>query len=68
MPYTEEDIAHEDSRHWVLRDRPAKRYSVCVAGITHSTVDSSYELSEDGLSIAIARCRHLAKRAAAKPQ
>jgi hypothetical protein len=63
MSYTESDIAHEVGKFWVLRDRPQKAYAVCISGITHSVVDSAYELNEDGLSIAIARCNYLANRA-----
>lgn len=62
MAYTEADIVHEAGRVWVLRDRSQKCYSVCISGITHSIVDTSFELDEDGLSIAIARCNYLAAR------
>lgn len=63
MSYKETDIVHERGDYWVLRERAA--YTVFKNGITHSVSDSSYERTEAGLSIAIARCEYLAKRAAA---
>ncbi|EJV1664328.1 TPA: hypothetical protein SMO99_003009 [Proteus mirabilis] len=57
----EKDIVHENGKFWVLRDKGA--YSVMKSGVTHSEGDSSYALTEDGLSIAIARCDYLAGRA-----
>jgi hypothetical protein len=62
--YREEDIVHENGKVFVLRDRRQKSYAVCVSGTTHSTVESAYTLDSDGLSIAVARCDYLARRAA----
>lgn len=63
MSYKETDIMHENGNYWVLRERTC--YTVFKAGITHSVSDSAYAKTADGLSIAIARCNYLAKRAAA---
>ena len=52
---------HENSGYWVLKDHKHRAYTVLKSGLTHSTADSSYELNDDGLSIAIARCNYLAK-------
>lgn len=57
----EQDIIHENGDYWVLKDKTA--YVVFQTGITHSTSDSAYPLTADGLSIAIARCNYLAMRA-----
>ena len=56
----ESDILFEAGRYWVLRQRD--QYTVMQTGLTHSTSDSAYEKTPDGLSIAIARCSHLHKR------
>lgn len=61
MTQTEQNIAHEVGNFWVLAE--SDRYTVCRAQLTHSTVDSSYAKDADGLSIAIARCNYLARRA-----
>ena len=55
----ESDIKHENGAHWVLDDRAS--YTVYRTGLTHSTSDSAYPRTPDGLSIAIARCDYLAK-------
>jgi hypothetical protein len=55
----EADIMHEAGDFWVYRDKGV--YTVYRTGITHSVSDSSYEKSEDGLSLAIARCDYLAR-------
>lgn len=62
----ESDIMHESGDYWVGRDRQHKPkcYAVFKNAITHSVSDSAYEMTPDGLSIAIARCDFLAKRAA----
>lgn len=59
---TEADIMHENGAFWVGRERGA--YVVYRVGVTHSTSDSAYEKTLDGLSIAIARCDYLARRSA----
>jgi len=63
----ESDIMHESacSKFWVGRDRKAAAYVVFRVAGTHSTDDSAYALTSDGLSIARARCDYLAGRAAA---
>lgn len=60
MTYRERDIAYENGRAWVLKERD--RYTVFVSGTTHSTSDSAYPLDDDGFSIAKARCDYLAGR------
>lgn len=62
MSYRERDIKHETpgGRHWVLDT--GKTYAVMVVGVTHSTSDSAYERTPEGLSIAVARCNYLAGR------
>ena len=60
MSYKESQIKHEAGNYWVLDT--GKAYQVMAIKITHSEADSAYERSEDGLSIAIARCNYLAKR------
>ena len=57
----ESDIMHEAGAYWVGRERSA--YVVYCTGVTHSVSDSAYARTEDGLSIAKARCDYLAKRA-----
>lgn len=66
MTYKVEDIAHENGTAWVLTDTKRQCYTVFIAGITHSTSDSAYPLTDDGLSIAIARADYLAARIKAK--
>lgn len=56
----ERDIKHENGRFWVCDTRDS--YTVYKAMPCHYSVpDSSYEHSDDGLSIAIARCDYLAE-------
>lgn len=57
---TENDIMHENGMFWVGREKDC--YVVYRVGATHSTSDSAYHKTPDGLSIAIARCDYLAKR------
>lgn len=59
---TEKNIVHESGSAWVLLDRSQGRYTVFIAGTTHSTSDSAYALTSDGLSLAIARADYIAKR------
>jgi len=63
----ESDIMHESAggKFWVGRDRNRAAYVVFRVAGTHSTSDSGYTLTSDGLSIARARCDYLAGRAAA---
>lgn len=49
-----------NNKYWVLKTNNS--YSVMVNVGTHSVNESDYELSDDGLSIAIARCNYLVKR------
>ena len=62
----ESDIMHETTcgQYWVGRDKGRKAYIVYKVGVTHSTSDSGYALTPDGLSIAIYRADYLAKRKA----
>jgi len=60
----ESDIMHEAGAYWVGRQRDA--YVVYKAGVTHSVSDSAYARTEDGLSIAKARCDYLVRVAEAR--
>ena len=55
----ESDIMHEVGNYWVARE--SRAYVVYKIGVTHSTSDSAYARTPDGLSIAIARANYLAK-------
>ena len=59
MSYKESDIILEIGSYFVLKLKDS--YGVFVNGITHSVSDSFYKLDADGLSIAVARCKYLAK-------
>lgn len=59
---TESNIVHEAGLFWVCRDTANRAYTVYRIAATHSSADSSYALTPDGLSIAITRCNYLAKR------
>lgn len=54
---SEHDVVYEGPKAWVCRERSA--YTVYRVGVTHSTGDSSYPKTDDGLSIAIARAKYL---------
>lgn len=56
------NIMHENGKYWVHRITKQEMYGVFKAGITHGTSDSMYPLTDDGLSIAIARCDYLAEQ------
>lgn len=55
----ENDIKHEAGKYWVLDHKTG--FSVMQSGITHSTAESTYAHTDDGLSIAIARANYLHK-------
>lgn len=55
----EKDIVHDAGSYWVLREKDC--YYVMKTGVTHSTSDSAYQMDEDGLSIAKARCDYLSQ-------
>lgn len=57
--YKEKDIKFEAGEFWVLDTGEA--YNVMKRGVTHSVSDSIYARTLDGLSIAVARCKYLAK-------
>jgi hypothetical protein len=61
VSYKEADIKHEAGDYWVLDTGDS--YAVMKIGATHSTSESAYAHDADGLSLAIARCDYLAKRA-----
>jgi hypothetical protein len=62
---TERDIKHENGSFWVLDTR--KAYAVMRPhGAIASESDSAYARTDDGLSIAVARCDYLARQAAKK--
>ena len=56
----ERDIMHEAGPFWV--GRGPNGFTVYRSGATHSVPDSTYALTLDGLSIAMARCDYLAAR------
>lgn len=58
----ESDIMHESGAYWVGRTHKPDSYTVYIAGAVASTPDSSYAMTPDGLSIAIARAQYLAMR------
>ncbi|MFJ1033806.1 hypothetical protein WLW90_05750 [Bordetella bronchiseptica] len=60
MTYREKDIAYENGRVWVLKKSDS--YTVFVSGVTHSTSDSTYELSDAESGIAKARADYLARK------
>lgn len=61
---TESDILHEENGYWVGRVRGKQGgYRVYRNGITYAESTEMYALTADGLSIAIARCKYLPKRA-----
>lgn len=60
----ESNIIHEAGDYWV--SNTDGQFTVYLIGLTHSKADSSYPLTDDGKSLAIARCNYLAKRANAK--
>ena len=64
----EDDIVFEDGRAWVYRDKKNERYTVYISGVTHSTSDSSYPLTVDGLSLATARAKYKASLLPRGPQ
>lgn len=51
------DIKHENGKYWVLEKRGI--FYVMISGVTCATSDSAY----DDLSLAVARCDYLARRA-----
>lgn len=56
------DIVHENKNFWVYRDKKHKMYVVFKNTLTHSVSDSAFPLSDNGLSLAIARCDYLQGR------
>lgn len=59
MSYKVSDIKFESGKFWVLDTKDA--YCVMINGVTHSTSESCYKRDPDGLSLAVARCKYLAK-------
>lgn len=57
----ESDIVHQSGAFWVLRDRAA--YVVMRDLATHAVSDCGFPKTDDGLSLAVARCDYLAGRA-----
>jgi hypothetical protein len=55
----ETNIIFEAGSFWV--GKVSDTFTVYRAGTTHSTPDSSYPLTEDGRSLAIARAKYLAR-------
>lgn len=64
---TESDIMFDDNAFaWVLRDKPGRCYAVMLYNFTHSVTDCAFPLTDDGLSLAVARAKYLAEREHAK--
>lgn len=59
MTVREQDIIHDTPAAWVHRDTKLKCYTVYRVALTHSISDSSYALTFDGLSLAVARANYL---------
>lgn len=64
VPFREGDIIHDTPVAWVHRDTIHGCYVVYCVSLTHSTSDSAYPLTPDGLSLAKARANYLQARAA----
>ena len=62
MTRRENEIVYENPKAWVSREIGS--YIVWRIGVTCSTSDSAYEKTDDGLSIAKARCDYLARKGA----
>lgn len=60
----ESDILFESGEYFVLKN--GKSVSVNKNLLTHSLQDSVYSNDPDGISIAICRCKYLAKSASKK--
>lgn len=58
----ESDILYEVGAYWVGRNRRCNAVTVFKIGATHSVSDSAYCNTDNGLSIAKARCDYLSKR------
>jgi hypothetical protein len=58
----EADIVYENEKAWVCRDRKRARYTVFIKTLMHSYSDSSYSLSDDGLSLAKARATYIGNK------
>ena len=56
----ESAIVFEDGNFWVLKNPNV--YTVMQCNLTHSTAKQSFELSEDGLSLAVYYASYLSKR------
>lgn len=52
MSYKESDIMFEAGSFWVLKDTNKKAYHVMKTGVTHSTSIASFELNDDGFTLA----------------
>ena len=53
------DILFQQNNFWVLKKNNA--YYVMRDGVTHAVSDSAYSQDEDGLSLAVARCKYLGR-------
>lgn len=50
-----EDIIYEEGHAWILKDIARRSYTVFCAGVTHSTSDSAYAMTEDRLIVCLNR-------------
>ena len=60
--YKEKDIVIEGKGFWILRDKRKNAYHVMKIKSTYSESIASFELSDDGLSIAMAYYRYQGKQ------
>jgi hypothetical protein len=58
---TENDIVHQEGRFWIVRSRAPRAWVVMRDTNTHSVSDSAYSYTNEGLTLAKARCGYLAK-------
>lgn len=61
MAIRESEILFESTKAWVHADAKKRAYVVYRIGATASSTDSAYDMSQDGLSIAIARAKYLSR-------
>ena len=60
--YKEKDIVIEGEGFWILKDKKKNAYHVMKIKSTHSESIASFELTDDGLSLAMAYYRYQENR------
>lgn len=56
------EIVYENGPVWVQENKKGDCYTVFINGMGYAVSDSSYHHTDDGLSIAKARCDYLAEK------